>query len=116
MASSDYHDRGMKKWGGFLLSEHTAKMEAESRLPTWEKPMDQESIYRVLHQVIQHRAVAVIQLYKEEEEVPDAYIEGRIVAVEGDWLHVQVGNTVQVIDLEMIRFVKERGYQKWYEK
>lgn len=31
----DYHDRGIKKWGGFFLSEHTAelkKFEKKERL------------------------------------------------------------------------------------
>lgn len=23
---NDYHDRGIKKWGGFFLSEHTADL------------------------------------------------------------------------------------------
>lgn len=26
----DYHDRGIKKWGGFFLSEHTAELKKQA--------------------------------------------------------------------------------------
>lgn len=29
----DYQDPGVMKWGGFLLSEHTACLQAQPRLP-----------------------------------------------------------------------------------
>ncbi|MBC2177779.1 hypothetical protein HCB27_14305 [Listeria booriae] len=110
------NDRGMKKWQGFLLSEHATSMESAKNAPKWQDVMDQELIYQVLHQVIQHRANITIQLFKAEGETPDAYIEGRIVGAEGDWLHVQTDAGVKRVDLAAIRYVEERSFQKWYDK
>ncbi|MBC1937876.1 hypothetical protein HCA69_16050 [Listeria grandensis] len=110
------NDRGMKKWQGFLLSEHAASMETTKNAPTWQNVMDQEVIYHVLHQAIQHRAMIAIQLFKTEGDAPDDYIEGRIVGVEGDWLHVHTEAEIKTIDLASIRYVEERSFQKWYDK
>ncbi|KGL43560.1 hypothetical protein [Listeria newyorkensis] len=109
-------DRGMAKWQGFLLSEHAASMEVAKHVPTWQKVMDQEKIYQVLHQVLQHRATIVIQLFKSEGETPDPYIEGRIVGVEGEWLYVQTELGTKKVEIALIRFVDERSFQKWYDK
>ncbi|MBC1780581.1 hypothetical protein [Listeria booriae] len=115
MNSFESQDRGMKKWGGFLLSEHTEYLEEEKKMPKWETPMDQESIFQVLQNIIENRSVAAIQLFKADATEPDLFIEGRIVATEGDWIHVRATEGIRVIDLESIRYIEERGYRKWYK-
>ncbi|MBC1212471.1 hypothetical protein [Listeria booriae] len=116
MTFSDRKDRGMKKWGGFLLSEHTEHIEASAKQPVWRKVQEEEEISQILQHIIQNRLVAAMQLFKAEGESPDADIEGRIVATEGSLLHVQTVDTLKVIEFESIRNVEERSYLKWYEK
>ncbi|MBC1914238.1 hypothetical protein HCA73_16415 [Listeria booriae] len=115
MNSFESQDRGMKKWGGFLLSEHTEHLEEEKKAPQWEIPMDQEMIFQILRSIIENRSVAAIQLFKADATEPDPFIEGRIVATEGDWIHVRAIEGIRVIDLESIRYIEERGYRKWYK-
>ncbi|MBC1500684.1 hypothetical protein HB943_08715 [Listeria weihenstephanensis] len=74
----------MAKWGGLLLSEHTAHLEASKQSPVWQLVMEQEAIYQVLQEVSQHRAEFVIQRFKEEGQKPDSFIEGRVVGVEAN--------------------------------
>ncbi|RQW65314.1 hypothetical protein DUK53_17090 [Listeria sp. SHR_NRA_18] len=72
-----YQDRGKKKWRGFMLSEHTASLEAEERKPQdWKEAMSQESIVAVLHQAVSQRAVLRIQIYKDLGESPGPDVLG----------------------------------------
>lgn len=41
-----YQDRGMKKWGGFLLSEHTEAMQNAEPTLVWKEAMTTEFIER----------------------------------------------------------------------
>ncbi|MBC2676312.1 hypothetical protein [Listeria booriae] len=109
-------DRGMAKWQGFLLSEHTANMEMKKRAPKWHDVMEQEVIYHVLHKVLKNQSVITIQTFKSDGDSPDPYIEGRIIGVDGDEIYVQTVEGVKTVELEMIRYAEERSFQKWYNQ
>ncbi|MBC1890045.1 hypothetical protein HCA63_16940 [Listeria booriae] len=102
----------MKKWRGFFLSQHIEQLEKME--DDWKEVMSQELVYQVLNSAIQNRSILAIQLYSSNMS-PDPYIVGRISGVEGDLLHVQTVEGIQVVELEEIRYVEERTFQKWYE-
>lgn len=49
-----YQDRGMKKWGGFLLSEHTEAMQDAEPTLVWKEAMTTEFIESVLASAMTH--------------------------------------------------------------
>ncbi|MBC1604445.1 hypothetical protein HCJ39_06935 [Listeria rocourtiae] len=109
-----YNDRGLKKWRGFFLSEHSQQIADDKKAPEWQTAMDQEVVYHILHGILQHRSMLAIQLYSSNVS-PDPYIVGRIAAVEGDLLYVRTDDGQQVVELEAIRYVEEHTFHKWYE-
>ncbi|MDT0112159.1 hypothetical protein QJV45_16960 [Listeria booriae] len=110
MSGKQYHN--MKKWRGFFLSQHIEQLEKVE--DEWEEVMSQELVYQVLNSVIQNRSTLAIQQHSSDLS-PGPYIIGRIAAVEGDLLHVQTNENIQVVELESIRYVEERKFQKWFE-
>lgn len=60
----NYQDRGMKKWAGFYLSDHTAKINQDNKrrntIYVKKKPMDQIDIRAILMRSFgEHRKVSV---------------------------------------------------------
>lgn len=47
-----YNDRGLKKWRGFFLSEHSQQIARDKASPEWHDAMDQEVVYHILHRVL----------------------------------------------------------------
>ncbi|MDT2643398.1 hypothetical protein P7D52_11440 [Enterococcus dongliensis] len=78
----DYEDRGMAKWMGFYLSEHTAEIQAEKkeRATLWfRKPkMSEESIAEILEKSYSTRVYVEIQL---NELNPEGFAYADIVGI-----------------------------------
>lgn len=78
-----YQDRGMKKWGGFLLSEHTEAMQNAEPTLVWKEAMTTEFIESVLASAMTHQSMLVIQKKPLGPEAsPENDIIGRISGVE----------------------------------
>ena len=112
--NDQYHDRGMKKWAGFFLSEHTAEQEkiqkglAHANYP---KPqMSEQEIGEVLHIArIKNKSVA-IQI--EAVDRDGSYYDDIIGHLKGsDSLGVYVGN--EKVHYDEIRNVELVDHVKW---
>lgn len=83
----DYQDRGMMKWLGFYLSEHTAEMEKDARqkqtiLPR-KAPMTEGEIGSILETAfIQQRPVSIQLAFLDEEGQTAADLVGLILGFE----------------------------------
>ncbi|EUJ53531.1 hypothetical protein [Listeria fleischmannii] len=54
-------DRGIKKWGGFFLSEHSEQIEREKQHFNWKEKMSEEHIEQILSNALLHQKVVIIQ-------------------------------------------------------
>lgn len=62
---NDYHDRGMLKWGGFFLSDHTSAIKKMKRDKVPERQLPEQSLEKVsqsLKQAWLHKQVVHVQL------------------------------------------------------
>lgn len=76
----NYQDRGMKKWQGFMLSDHIATLnrdkEEKSKLYTEKETMSEVEISQVLLQAFANNKVVAVQL---KEKTLDKKIQPDIV-------------------------------------
>ena len=110
----EFQDRGMLKWGGFLLSEHSARNERESEIRNRFYPpktlMDEESINMIIQEAVLHKQSVAIQ--KKSIDInglhaPD--IEGKITGGEDGTLYV--GS--HTVEYDEIRNIEVIHYKKW---
>lgn len=112
--NDEYHDRGIKKWAGFYLSEHTAiqeKLTDERKKENQQKPqMYPKQIALVLNEAISKNKPVAIQIeaidqnrnYKDD-------IVGLVVG--GDELSIYVNDTK--VDFDEIRNIQFSTLKKW---
>ncbi|MGK0607263.1 hypothetical protein [Enterococcus gilvus] len=110
----DYEDRGLLKWMGFYLSDHTEKIEDESRERLHDvlaKPqMEVEEIQTVLRHAAIKRLPVAIQ--KEERDVNGKYPADTIGVIQGqDSLGIYIG--YEKIDYDEIRHIEVTPQTKW---
>ena len=112
--NDQYRDRGMKKWAGFFLSEHTAEQEKiQKRLAHTNPPkpqMSEQEIGEVLQIArIKNKSVA-IQIEAIDNE--GNYYDDIIGSLKGaDSLGFYVGN--EKVHYDEIRNVKLVDHVKW---
>ncbi|AQY49671.1 hypothetical protein PWEIH_06781 [Listeria weihenstephanensis FSL R9-0317] len=109
-----YKDRGMKKWGGFILSEHTAHIEQANQAPQWKEAMDEASIQDVLEHALSHRVMLAIQEHQAIGIEAKADILGQLIGIEGDSIYIRTSSGIKAIELSNIRHIEERRLEKWY--
>ena len=112
--NDQYHDRGMKKWAGFFLSEHTAEQEkiqkgfANINAP---KPrMSEQEIGEVLQLAIVKNKPVAIQI--EAVNNDGRYYDDIIGHLKGsDSLGIYVGN--EKVHYDEIRNIQIYDQVKW---
>lgn len=115
----DYDDRGMVKWMGFYLSEHTAEMEAEKkeRTTVWSrKPtMDEPAIAEVLEKSYRTKSFVEIQLNEVTPEgVAYADIVGIVEGFKDTVIFVSHPTSgLQVIKNNLINHIRLLSCPKW---
>ncbi|WP_243279920.1 hypothetical protein [Listeria seeligeri] len=113
-----YHDRGIKKWQGFFLSEHNEQMDQQqdSTKLKWRKAMSSECIESVLSAAITHQSSLVIQKKPlHADSFPESDIVGRIVGIDEDLLFIRTATEVISLPFSSILNVEERTVEKWYK-
>ncbi|EAD9709984.1 hypothetical protein AF112_06120 [Listeria monocytogenes] len=111
-----YQDRGMKKWGGFLLSEHTEAMQNAEPNLVWKEAMTTEFIESVLASAMTHQSTLVIQKKPLNPEAsPENDIIGRISGVENNTIYIKNSEGIIPLSFSAIRNVEERSVDKWYK-
>lgn len=113
-----YDDRGMMKWMGWLLSDHSAFMEqakaAETPTPVTVE-MTPDEINRVLQQAWETGQVVQIQLnvLTHDQYVP--VITGRVVSFYAGQIYVQqADDRLRSLAVDQIRHVTAPPAIKWW--
>ncbi len=106
----NYQDRGMKKWAGFYLSDHTAKINQEQRrrdiVYVKKKPMSQKDIRATLMQSFgEHRKVSVQLKELSVDSDVKADIVGFVEGYQEDTAIIS-RNLVLIEDINHIEFIE----------
>lgn len=110
----NYKDRGMVKWAGFYLSEHTDTLynekTAEANRPVQKMQMDVDEIGEILSEAVLKSRKIVIQI--EERDSNGYYRPDIIGIIQGsDELGIYVGSTK--VGYDEIRNVAFSNELKW---
>lgn len=110
----DYQDRGMGKWGGFYLSEHTAEISEEkkqrSRINVQKERMTTEEIDQVLSAA--RLKTEMIRIQKEIVDQDNNYLDDVVGFISGyDERGIYLG--FEKIDFDEIRNVSIVPFKKW---
>ncbi|MHC5253128.1 hypothetical protein ACYRFS_12920 [Listeria kieliensis] len=111
-------DRGIKKWQGFILSEHNEQLEQQQIQEVWRPAMDAEEIEQVLIEALLHQDLIKVQKKSDTydtDQAPEPMIQGRIAGIDAGILNLRTDFEVIQLSVEMIHHVENaRGEQKWY--
>lgn len=112
--NSQYHDRGMKKWAGFFLSEHTAEQEnIQKGLAHFNPPkpqMSEREISEILQLAIVKNKPVAIQI--EAVDSDGNYYDDIIGKLKGsDSIGIYVGN--EKVHYDEIRNIQIYDQVKW---
>ncbi|RDX03037.1 hypothetical protein [Listeria kieliensis] len=104
-----YIDRGMMKWSGFYLSDHTAQMEEERRkrkqIFVAKSEMSLEQIGEVLEEAFSKGRVVSLQMAElNEEHVYEADLTGKVISFLENRIYLQEKKgAIQIVSIEKIR-------------
>ncbi|WP_088816529.1 MULTISPECIES: hypothetical protein [Listeria] len=112
-------DRGIQKWQGFFLSEHSEQLAQDQEHDAWLEEMSSEKVQDVLAVGLLQQRLLVIQLKPEQvdtgEGYPEPLIKGYVRGSEGERLILQTNQGVQQVVVAHIHHVHcEERVQKWY--
>lgn len=115
----DYDDRGMVKWMGFYLSEHTSEMEKDNTVRTkiWyrKEPMTDFEIGEVLEAAYKDHSAVIIQTAElNGEGTAFEDITGVVEGYNGNTLYVsdaEIG--VQLVAIDSINNIQIANQTKW---
>ena len=111
-----YVDRGVVKWMGMFLSEHTASIQTDKKKRSFivekKEQMNEFDIYSILNEAITNNSMVIIQV--EEINTDGNYQEDLIGWIEGyedSYIYLS-GNKIA---LESIRNIQLYSQLKWSE-
>ena len=114
---ADFHDRGMKKWGGYFLSEHTAflskRFQQQRKRYPQKRQMTSTEIAEVIQRAIIKQKAVTIQL--EEVDENGEYQEDVSGLIQGgDELGLYVGSQSPTkVMFEEIRNIQISEPRRW---
>lgn len=114
-----YDDRGMAKWMGFYLSEHTSEMEKDNtiRNKVWyrKEPMSEFEIGKILDEAFKNRNQVTIQTAElNGEGTAFEDINGVVEGFNGNTLYVSDDETgIQLVAIDAINNIQIADCTKW---
>ncbi|WP_437696745.1 hypothetical protein ACSOCI_12330 (plasmid) [Levilactobacillus brevis] len=104
---NDYHDRGMLKWQGFFLSDHTSaiKKEAAQDIPVLRPEMNQSEIGRILNDSWESCTKVSIQLNQVNGNAFPVEINGYVKGYQEDKICISVKGNMRLISIESVKNV-----------
>lgn len=115
---SRYRDRGIKKWQGFILSEHNEQLEQQHSQESWKPEMDGEEIEQVLSEALLHQDLIKVQKKRDAydpDKAPESVIRGRIAGMDAGILVLRTDSGIVQVSVDTIHHVENaRGEHKWY--
>lgn len=111
---NDYHDRGMKKWAGFYLSEHTTAIEKSAALAQRHVPQKAQLTSADIQELLQEAILksSKIALQKSEVDAEGRYqpdLTGNIQGYDSQGIYV----AEEKIPYANIRHIELIAPQKW---
>lgn len=102
---NDYHDRGMLKWQGFFLSDHTSaiKKGATQDIPVLRPEMNKSEIGSVLNDSWENCTKVSIQLNQVNGNAVPIEINGYVKGYQEDKICISVKGNMRLISIELIR-------------
>lgn len=112
-----YQDRGMQKWQGMILSEHTEQLELAKRKLAWLSQQSEECLVEILsNAVTKQRALTIQRLTKDENGYPLPFVIGRIAGLENDRIYIRdMAGEITVLTFDDINHISEGTIEKWYK-
>lgn len=111
-------DRGIKKWGGFFLSEHSEQIEREKQHFNWKEKMSEEHIEQILSDALLHQKVVIIQQKLVDDDLdpfPKKDVEGHIIGVENGEIWLKSEETrVKILFTDIHHISCRKHDAKWY--
>lgn len=106
---TDYHDRGMLKWQGFFLSDHTSALKKEyaQPVPNLRPEMNQLEIGSVLSSAWESCAKVSVQLNQVNGNDVPVELHGYVKGYQDDKICLSVKGNIQMIRVDAIRNVLE---------
>ena len=109
-----YNDRGMKKWQGFFLSEHTTSVHNEqnraNKIVPQKRKMTQGEIGQIFEFAFNNNRQVVVQL--EIKDTEGKYFDDTVGFIRGyDELGFMIGDTK--VHYDEIRNVELFDFKKW---
>ncbi|EAC2977667.1 hypothetical protein RH594_003004 [Listeria monocytogenes] len=111
-----YRDRGMQKWQGMILSEHTEQLEQAKRKLSWLPQQSEECLVEILsYAVTKQHAITIQRLTEDENGYPLPFVMGRIAGVEDDRIYIRdMAGEITVLTFDDLNHISERTIEKWY--
>ena len=117
-SAREHQDRGMMKWMGWLLSDHSAFMEGEKikeRRQPIKKEMDVEKISERLKKAWEDSSSVSIQINVMENNDLVPEIEGVVVGFDTGRIYLQLDSgETRLLHTEEIRCVELQKSGKWW--
>ena len=111
---SDYNDRGIVKWQGFFLSEHTAEIEKftkeEYKFNEAKELMSEQEVSRIIEQALLRKLPVRVQI--NAVDLNGSYADdvvGHIRGYSEDGIHIGA----EIVPFESIRNIKLEDVVKW---
>ncbi|RDF15408.1 hypothetical protein CNR30_00715 [Levilactobacillus brevis] len=100
-----YHDRGMLKWQGFFLSDHTSaiKKEVNSPIPRKRAEMSQTEISECLSEAWKYGKRVILQLNQVNTNDIPTEVKGYIKGYQAKWIWVAIHGELHKISLKAIK-------------
>ncbi|WP_052256164.1 hypothetical protein [Levilactobacillus brevis] len=100
-----YHDRGMLKWQGFFLSDHTSAInkEVNSPIPKKRAEMSQTEISECLSAAWKYGKSVILQLNQVDINGTPTEFTGYIKGYQSEWIWVLIQGELHKIALKTIR-------------
>ncbi|BDZ31587.1 DNA-directed RNA polymerase subunit beta [Lactiplantibacillus sp. WILCCON 0030] len=113
-----YDDRGMLKWMGWILSDHSAYMESVGKQtrPREVKPeMPVTQISANLQKAWKTGQAVIVQSDTLENNCFTAEYHGQVAGYQGDQIYLQLANdSVKFFHLDELRYVEIPTAEKWW--
>lgn len=106
-----YKDRGMKKWQGFLLSDHVEAMKKKKRQESFahSKTQTKQTLNEVtsyLMKAYAEKKPVSIQMNYLENGQHDRFISGFIEGYNHNLIYIRENKKIAVVELEDIRYIR----------
>lgn len=114
----DYEDRGMQKWTGFYLAEHSKKLEELSKEEhqVYKEEQSLEEVSEILFELWKQNKPGVYQL---NQVMDNQYLQlsGYVVGFSEDEIMIKtMSGDVITVPQTSIRNVEKKNQTKWYKE